>query len=186
MTVALRGCLHLPKSLFSLRPMRIGCYLALQLHAPVQHRTLRTSAFPKLYSQAQLSHGTFARRASTMASEPQFADGIDPEQLRPSLNALQSNGWSLDEDKIGIKKTYYFKSYFKAVSFVNVIASQSATKKHHATMTIRFGSVDIHWTTHHPRGLTDKDTSMAQFCDQAAELVGVVEQGQGLKCGPGA
>jgi hypothetical protein len=50
-----------------------------------------------------------------MASEPQFADGIDPEQLRPSLNALQSNGWSLDEDKIGIKKTYYFKCYFKAV-----------------------------------------------------------------------
>jgi hypothetical protein len=50
-----------------------------------------------------------------MASEPQFADGIDPERLRPSLNALQSNGWTLDEDKIGIKKTFYFKSYFKAV-----------------------------------------------------------------------
>ncbi|KAL2850554.1 transcriptional coactivator/pterin dehydratase [Aspergillus pseudoustus] len=121
-----------------------------------------------------------------MVSEPQFAEGIDPEQLRPALNALQSNGWSLDEENIGIKKTFYFRSYFKALSFVNVIASQSGTKKHHATITIRFGSVDVHWTTHHPRGLTDKDTSMAQYCDQAAELVGAVEQGQGLKCGPGA
>ncbi|KAL2872765.1 4a-hydroxytetrahydrobiopterin dehydratase [Aspergillus lucknowensis] len=121
-----------------------------------------------------------------MAAEPQFAEGIDPEQLRPLLNALQSQGWSFDEDKIGIKKTFYFRSYFKAVSFVNVIASQSATKKHHATMTIRFGSVDVHWTTHNPRGLTDKDTSMAQYSDEVAELVGSVEQGQGLKCGPGA
>jgi 4a-hydroxytetrahydrobiopterin dehydratase len=96
-----------------------------------------------------------------MSSEPQFAEGFDPEQLRPQLNGLQDQGWRLDEDKIGIKKTFYFRSYFKAVvsffffffffilpasisvleadvsqSFLNVIASQSATKKHHATMTV--------------------------------------------------
>ncbi|KAI9373854.1 transcriptional coactivator/pterin dehydratase [Aspergillus egyptiacus] len=119
-----------------------------------------------------------------MPFEPRFAEGTDPEQLRPLLNGLQDQGWSLDEDNIGIRKTFYFRSYFKAVSFVNVVASQSATKKHHATMTLRFGSVDVHWTTHHPRGLTEKDTSMAQYCDQAAELVGAVQEGQGQKCGP--
>ncbi|KAL4879169.1 transcriptional coactivator/pterin dehydratase [Aspergillus karnatakaensis] len=121
-----------------------------------------------------------------MTSEVQFAEGIDSEQLRPVLNGLQDQGWSVDEEKIGIKKTFYFKSYFKAVSFLNAIAAQSATKKHHATMTVRFGSVDVHWTTHHPRGLTDKDTSLAQYCDQAAELMGAVQEGQGQKCGPGA
>jgi 4a-hydroxytetrahydrobiopterin dehydratase len=50
-----------------------------------------------------------------MDSEPQFAEGLDPEQLRPQLNELQDQGWRLDEDKIGIKKTFYFRSYFKAV-----------------------------------------------------------------------
>lgn len=50
-----------------------------------------------------------------MASEPEFAEGIDAEQLRPLLNELQGQGWGLDEDKIGIKKTFYFRSYFKAV-----------------------------------------------------------------------
>ncbi|KAL5051467.1 hypothetical protein BDW71DRAFT_202645 [Aspergillus fruticulosus] len=119
-----------------------------------------------------------------MNSEPQFAEGLDPELLRPQLNELQDQGWSLDEGKIGIKKTFYFRSYFKAISFVNAIASQSATKKHHATMTVRIGSVDVHWTTHHPRGLTDKDISMAHFCEQAAELMGAVQEGQGQKCGP--
>ncbi|KAL4793315.1 transcriptional coactivator/pterin dehydratase [Aspergillus venezuelensis] len=121
-----------------------------------------------------------------MASEPRFAEGLNPDELRPSLNELQGQGWGLDEENIGIKKTFYFKSYFKAVSFLNAIASQSSVKKHHATMTIRFGSVDIHWTTHNPRGLTDKDISLAQFCEQAAELMGAVQEGQGLKCGPAA
>ncbi|KAL4893136.1 transcriptional coactivator/pterin dehydratase [Aspergillus ambiguus] len=118
-------------------------------------------------------------------TQPQFAEGADADQLRADLNRLTERGWTLDDEGLGIKKTFYYKSYFKAVTFVNSIASQSATKKHHATMTIRFGSVDVHWTTHHPRGLTDKDLTMAQYCDQAAELMGAVEEGQGLKCGPG-
>ncbi|PWY62137.1 pterin-4-alpha-carbinolamine dehydratase [Aspergillus eucalypticola CBS 122712] len=124
------------------------------------------------------------RHASTMA-DPQFAEGTNPEQARQGLQTLQEQGWVLDEDGQGLKKTFYFKSYFKAVSFVNVVASQSSTKKHHPTMTVRIGSVDIHWTTHHPRGLSEKDLEMAQHCDEAAELMGSVEQGQGKKCSPG-
>ncbi|PWY74376.1 transcriptional coactivator/pterin dehydratase [Aspergillus heteromorphus CBS 117.55] len=119
-------------------------------------------------------------------AEPQFSEGTDPEQARLGLQALQEQqGWALDEDGQGVKKTYYFKSYFKAVTFLNVIASESSVKKHHPTMTVRIGSVDIHWTTHHPRGLSAKDLEMAQHCDEAAELMGAVEQGQGRKCAPG-
>ncbi|PWY89592.1 pterin-4-alpha-carbinolamine dehydratase [Aspergillus sclerotioniger CBS 115572] len=125
-----------------------------------------------------------SRHASTMA-DPQFSEGTDPEQARQGLQALQEQGWALDEDGQGVKRTYYFRSYFKAVSFVNVVASQSSTKKHHPTMTVRIGSVDIHWTTHNPRGLSEKDLEMAQHCDEAAELMGAVEQGQGKKCAPG-
>ncbi|KAL5362537.1 transcriptional coactivator/pterin dehydratase [Aspergillus floccosus] len=116
--------------------------------------------------------------------QPQFAEGADTNDTRAGLDAIIQRGWALDEEGMGIKKTFYFKSYFKAVSFVNVIASQSTSKKHHATMTVRIGSVDIHWTTHHPRGLTDKDLTMAQFCEEAAELMGAVDEGQGKKCGP--
>lgn len=85
---------------------------------------------------------------------------------------------------------------------MNVIASESSVKKHHAVMTLvgvllifqgkcsgpasshakRIGSVDIHWTTHQPRGLTGKDISMARYCENGAPLMGAVEPGQGLKC----
>ncbi|OJJ76582.1 hypothetical protein ASPBRDRAFT_170717 [Aspergillus brasiliensis CBS 101740] len=124
------------------------------------------------------------RHAATMA-DPQFSEGTNPEQARQGLQSLQEQGWVLDEDGQGVKKTYYFKSYFKAVSFVNVVASQSSTKKHHPTMTVRIGSVDVHWTTHNPRGLSEKDLEMARHCDEAADLMGSVEQGQGKKCAPG-
>ncbi|KAJ5243403.1 Pterin-4-alpha-carbinolamine dehydratase family protein [Penicillium citrinum] len=115
---------------------------------------------------------------------PRFAEGEDPQQLGPDTETLQQQGWALDADGMGVTKTFHFKSYFKAVSFVNLIASESSTKKHHPTMTIRFGSVDVHWTTHHPRGLTHKDISMARHCDNGAGLLGAVESSQGLKCGP--
>ena len=48
-------------------------------------------------------------------ADPQFSEGTDPEQARQGLQALQEQGWALDEDGQGVKKTYYFRSYFKAV-----------------------------------------------------------------------
>jgi hypothetical protein len=50
-----------------------------------------------------------------MAAEPQFAEGVDGSQLQTELNTLLEQGWALDEDGMGVKKTFYFKTYFKAV-----------------------------------------------------------------------
>ncbi|KAJ5175828.1 uncharacterized protein N7482_001705 [Penicillium canariense] len=127
---------------------------------------------------------TLGRMASNTA-EPRFAEGEHAAQLGPETQTLlQQQGWALDTDGMGVTKTFHFKSYFKAVSFVNLIASESAAKKHHPTMTVRIGSVDVHWTTHRPRGLTHKDITMARHCDNGAGLMGAVESGQGLTCGP--
>lgn len=46
------------------------------------------------------------------------------------------------------------------------------------------GSVHIHWTTHFPRGITQKDIDMAQYCDQQAALIGTVQQSDANKCRP--
>ncbi|KAL4933451.1 4a-hydroxytetrahydrobiopterin dehydratase [Aspergillus undulatus] len=186
MNPATKGCRRLQKSVIDLGSICSRKYRTRQLLSSYKSSTLRAGGLHIVRRHYPSGTETAFRRASTMTSEPRFAEGVNPEELRSSLNELQGQGWGLDEDNIGIKKTFYFRSYFKAVSFVNAIASQSSTKKHHATVTIRFGSVDVHWTTHHPRGLTDNDISMAQFCEQAAELFGSVQEGQGLKCGPGA
>ncbi|KAJ5784308.1 Pterin-4-alpha-carbinolamine dehydratase family protein [Penicillium pulvis] len=123
-------------------------------------------------------------RMASSTPAPRFAEGEDPHQLSSDTTTLQQQGWALDAEGMGVTKTFHFKSYFKAVSFLNMIAAESSVKKHHPTMTIRFGSVDVHWTTHHPRGLTHKDIALARHCDAGAGLIGAVEPGQGLKCGP--
>lgn len=46
---------------------------------------------------------------------PRFAEGEDPQQLGSDTAALQQAGWTLDNDGMGVTKTFYFKSYFKAV-----------------------------------------------------------------------
>ncbi|KAJ5569447.1 Pterin-4-alpha-carbinolamine dehydratase family protein [Penicillium hispanicum] len=122
--------------------------------------------------------------SNTPAPAPRLAEGENQPQLESDTQTLQQQGWALDADGMGVTKTFHFKSYFKAVSFVNLIAAESSAKKHHPTMTVRIGSVDVHWTTHRPRGLTHKDIAMARHCDNGAGLVGTVDPEQGLKCGP--
>ncbi|KAJ5281786.1 Pterin-4-alpha-carbinolamine dehydratase family protein [Penicillium angulare] len=125
-----------------------------------------------------------ASSTTTPTPTPCFAEGEDPQQLSSDTAALQTQEWILDTDGMGVLKTFHFKSYFKAIAFMNLIAAESSAKKHHPTMTVRFGSVDVHWTTHKPRGLTHKDIALAQHCDNGAGLMGAVDAGQSLKCGP--
>ncbi|PLB40230.1 4a-hydroxytetrahydrobiopterin dehydratase [Aspergillus candidus] len=175
--------------LHSLNPTR-RCYhrglapvtsLAIATTRPALHLRPSPTSPPRGSTQTPF----LPTRSSSTQSQPapKFAEGVDVATATEGVDALCEQGWVLDGDGAGFKKTFYFRSYFKAVSFVNVIASHSATKKHHATMTVRIGSVDVHWTTHHPRGLTEKDIGMARVCEDAAELMGVVEEGRGKKCG---
>ena len=37
-----------------------------------------------------------------------------------------------------------------------------------------YTKTDIRWTTHNPKGLSSKDTTMAEFCDRAGEEFGEI------------
>lgn len=51
---------------------------------------------------------------ASAAPAPRFAEGEDPQQLGPDTDSLQQQGWALDADGMGVNKTFYFRSYFKA------------------------------------------------------------------------
>ncbi|RMJ20814.1 pterin-4-alpha-carbinolamine dehydratase [Aspergillus sp. HF37] len=141
---------------------------------------IRTATLPLL---TRLSTPRLSRMSSSVSGmQPQYSAGEDEATVQRGVEALTGAGWGLDSERMGVQKTYYFRSYFKAISFVNMIAAESAVKKHHAVMTVRFGSVDVHWTTHNPRGLSQKDVDMAQHCERGADVMGSVGAGQGLKC----
>ena len=149
---------------------------------------------------------------------PKLSEGQEESRVMAEAKALLENGWILDDEEVGVKKTYHFKTYTKALvfgvsgafgahadtlqDFLYTIGVRSKSKNHHSVMTIvrltlfpqclkfglnlfqKTGSVDVHWTTHHPRGLSHKDTFMAKYCDEQASLIGTVNTTEAQKCGP--
>ncbi|KZZ91013.1 Transcriptional coactivator/pterin dehydratase [Ascosphaera apis ARSEF 7405] len=105
---------------------------------------------------------------------------MDPES--PHVKSLIASGWQLDDSKMGISKTFYFKTFTKCQDFFNLIAIRSKSAKHHSTTTIRFRSVHVHWTTHNPASLSSLDVMMAKFCEDQAKLVGDVNVDQITTC----
>ncbi|KAK8251955.1 pterin-4-alpha-carbinolamine dehydratase family protein [Phyllosticta capitalensis] len=125
-------------------------------------------------------------RRSIILMAPKFAPGSDESSMTQKTDALvQQYGWELDAEEMGLRKTFHFKTYTKALDFLNIIGVRSKSRSHHATMTIKPSSVEVHWTTHVPRGLSSKDIDMARYCEEQATEIGTVDKGQGQNCHTG-
>jgi hypothetical protein len=53
--------------------------------------------------------------STSTTQQPIYAQGEEENKLNPELNKLFESGWELDENKMGIKKTYHFKTYTKVL-----------------------------------------------------------------------
>jgi hypothetical protein len=125
--ITFRGPLRqYPRSISS-----ISLVPALRSHHPASARPYRR---PSLLPIITASPSTFASqrrsltRTFTMAMpvaetetetepiEPIFADGLDRNQFLPPTQALlEEEQWTLDEERMGVYKTYYFKTYTKCL-----------------------------------------------------------------------
>ncbi|EEH20713.1 hypothetical protein PABG_02944 [Paracoccidioides brasiliensis Pb03] len=131
---------------------------------------------PRYFSMANVS--------KTSTVQPKYASSTPEElsQLAADTKSLLGSNWTLDGEKMGVTKTFYFKTYTKCQDFFNLVAIKSKSENHHSTMTVKFRSVDIHWTTHNPPGLSSKDTLMAKYCDEQANILGAVDVSQVQTC----
>lgn len=46
---------------------------------------------------------------------PKLSEGQEESRVIAEAKALLENGWILDDEEVGVKKTYYFKTYIKAL-----------------------------------------------------------------------
>lgn len=82
--------------------------------------------------------------------QPKFSEGQDESKVMAELEALVESGWKLDEEQIGVQRTYHFKTYTKvlvgdstnchslAKNFQDLhhnIGVRSKSKNHHPEMT---------------------------------------------------
>jgi 4a-hydroxytetrahydrobiopterin dehydratase len=65
-----------------------------------------------------------------------------------------------------ISRTYKFAGFLEALDFVKHIAKVAQKNNHHPDIDIRFNQVKLAFTTHDEGGLTPKDFSLAEQCDE--------------------
>ena len=84
--------------------------------------------------------------------QPKLSEGQDESRVMAEAKALLEDGWILDNEERGVKKTYHFKTYTKALvfgafrafeaqadtlqDFLYTIGVRSKSKNHHPVMTI--------------------------------------------------
>ncbi|QKX64429.1 uncharacterized protein TRUGW13939_11603 [Talaromyces rugulosus] len=107
-------------------------------------------------------------------SKPFFSQGSDVAKLSAEYKLLTTeNAWKLTTAGTGLYKTFFFKTYSRGLDFIQIVGINSKAKSHHPHISFRPpNSVKIHWTTHSPPGLSEKDFHMAKICDENANLLG--------------
>jgi 4a-hydroxytetrahydrobiopterin dehydratase len=92
-------------------------------------------------------------------SEPQV---YSEEQVQTGLAKL--DGWELRDGRL--RKQYTFRTFLRAIAFVNSVGYLAEASGHHPDITINYNRVTLRLITHSAKALTDRDFSLAAAIDQ--------------------
>ena len=84
------------------------------------------------------------------------------EEVKPRLVFL--DGWTFKDD--GIEKSYEFRDFVAAFSFMTRVAIEAEKMNHHPEWSNVYNTVKIRLTTHDAGGLTDADFQLAEIIDK--------------------
>lgn len=76
-------------------------------------------------------------------------------------------GWEPDAERDGIRKTFRFKDFTQAFSFMTRVALLAEKADHHPEWFNVYNRVDILLTTHDADGLSMRDIDLARAIEQA-------------------
>ena len=82
-------------------------------------------------------------------------------QVQEGLAGL--NGWELRDGRL--RKRYQFRTFLRAIVFVNSVAYLAESAGHHPDITINYNKVTLRLVTHARGGLTDRDFALAGEID---------------------
>lgn len=100
-----------------------------------------------------------------------FAPGSDADALQPAVASLlppAGGRWQLTAEGRALQRTFSFKTFAKAWDFMTAVALQAKIHSHHPEWSNVYNTTVVRWTTHNPRGLSDKDVRLAVICDSIA------------------
>ena len=74
------------------------------------------------------------------------------------------NGWELRDGQL--RKQFTFRTFLRAIAFVNSVAYQAESAGHHPDITINYNKVTLRIITHSEGALTDRDFALARQIDE--------------------
>ncbi|MEX0682713.1 MAG: 4a-hydroxytetrahydrobiopterin dehydratase [Dehalococcoidia bacterium] len=83
------------------------------------------------------------------------------QQIETGLATL--DGWELRKGRL--RKQYTFRTFLRAITFVNSVAYLAEGAGHHPDITINYNKVTLRLITHSEGGLTDRDFALATDID---------------------
>ena len=97
-------------------------------------------------------------------------DTLSEEEARQRVEGLA--GWEYTNGRI--RKQFVFRTFLRAIAFVNTVAYLAEAAKHHPDMTINYNKVTLRLITHSEGALTERDFSLARQIE-GLPLVGVMD-----------
>jgi len=91
-------------------------------------------------------------------AEPQL---LSDDEVNAALSRLR--GWELRDGRL--RRQYQFRTFLRAIAFVNAVAYLAESAGHHPDITINYNRVTLRLITHSKGGLTDRDFALAADID---------------------
>jgi 4a-hydroxytetrahydrobiopterin dehydratase len=82
---------------------------------------------------------------------------LSDEEIQSELGKL--DGWELRDGRL--RKQFTFRTFLRAITFVNSVAYVAESAGHHPDITINYNKVTLRIITHSEGAITDRDFSLA-------------------------
>ncbi|HEV8573916.1 MAG TPA: 4a-hydroxytetrahydrobiopterin dehydratase [Dehalococcoidia bacterium] len=84
-------------------------------------------------------------------------------QAKVSEGLSSLDGWELRDGRL--RKQFAFRTFLRAIAFVNSVAYLAESAGHHPDITINYNKVTLRIITHSEGALTDRDFALAGDID---------------------
>jgi len=87
---------------------------------------------------------------------------LSEDEKQSELGKL--DGWELRDGRL--RKQFTFRTFLRAMAFVNSVAYVAESAGHHPDITINYNRVTLRIITHSEGALTDRDFALARQIDE--------------------
>lgn len=98
---------------------------------------------------------------------------LSDSEIQSELGTLE--GWELRDGRL--RKQFTFRTFLRAMAFVNSVAYVAESAGHHPDITINYNKVTLRIITHSEGALTDRDFALARQIDEKLTTKLMIQQG---------